>query len=77
MELIIGDAVIQNPFSWTVADVDLTFPEGSVSSTDKKSLYAKKPEIKVSNLVLVEVCCIPKKDVMLCFMPNPNPFLLN
>lgn len=46
MELIVGDAVIQNPFSWAVADVELTFPEGSVSTDDKLGRYAKKPEIK-------------------------------
>jgi oligosaccharyltransferase complex subunit delta (ribophorin II) len=46
MELIVGDAVIQNPFSWKLADVELTFPEGQAASTDKLTRYSKKPEIK-------------------------------
>ncbi|GFN95846.1 dolichyl-diphosphooligosaccharide--protein glycosyltransferase subunit 2 [Plakobranchus ocellatus] len=46
MELIVGDAVIENPFSWTVADVSLTFPEGGAAKKDQVDQYAKKPEIK-------------------------------
>lgn len=45
VELIIGDAVIENPISWVVADVSLTFPEAP-SSEEKQDQYAKKPEIK-------------------------------
>ncbi|GFR75873.1 dolichyl-diphosphooligosaccharide--protein glycosyltransferase subunit 2 [Elysia marginata] len=46
MELIVGDAVIENPFSWTVADVSLTFPEGGAPKKDQANQYAKKPEIQ-------------------------------
>jgi len=46
MELIVGDAVIENPFSWLLADISLTFPEGGVAKPDSLSQYAKKTEIK-------------------------------
>jgi len=46
MDLIIGDAVIQNPFSWAIADVVLTFPEGNVAKRDDTYRYSKKPEIE-------------------------------
>jgi len=46
MELIVGDAVMQNPFSWAVADVALTFPEQAAAKPDTLSQYTKKPEIK-------------------------------
>ncbi|BFZ21356.1 hypothetical protein BsWGS_24394 [Bradybaena similaris] len=46
MELIVGDAVIENPFSWHLTDVSLTFPESGETKADKQSQYAKKPEIK-------------------------------
>ncbi|XP_033726633.1 dolichyl-diphosphooligosaccharide--protein glycosyltransferase subunit 2-like [Pecten maximus] len=46
MELIVGDAVIENPFSWTMADVNLVFPEGTVEKKSSENRYAKKPEIK-------------------------------
>jgi len=46
MEVIVGDAVIQNPFSWVVADVELTFPEGKAAAEDKLARYNKKVEIK-------------------------------
>ncbi|XP_045180399.2 dolichyl-diphosphooligosaccharide--protein glycosyltransferase subunit 2-like [Mercenaria mercenaria] len=45
VELIVGDAVIENPISWTVADVALTFQE-EPSAGKKVDQYAKKPEIK-------------------------------
>ncbi|XP_060564168.1 dolichyl-diphosphooligosaccharide--protein glycosyltransferase subunit 2-like [Ruditapes philippinarum] len=45
VELIVGDAVIENPISWKLADVALTFQE--MPATGKKvDQYAKKPEIK-------------------------------
>ncbi|XP_059158933.1 dolichyl-diphosphooligosaccharide--protein glycosyltransferase subunit 2-like isoform X2 [Physella acuta] len=46
MELIVGDAVIENPFSWLVADVSITFAESSEPAADSTNQYAKKPEIK-------------------------------
>ncbi|KAK3583197.1 hypothetical protein CHS0354_025714 [Potamilus streckersoni] len=46
MDLIVGDAVIENPFSWTVADVELTLPEKATEEPKPQSQYAKKPEIK-------------------------------
>jgi len=46
MELIVGDAVIENPFAWLLADISLTFPEGGKAKQDAMSQYSKKPEIK-------------------------------
>ncbi|KAK7480622.1 hypothetical protein BaRGS_00028094 [Batillaria attramentaria] len=46
IELIVGDAIIENPFSWTLADVELTFPEGSSTKSETQNQYSKKPEIK-------------------------------
>ncbi|XP_006611989.1 dolichyl-diphosphooligosaccharide--protein glycosyltransferase subunit 2 [Apis dorsata] len=53
VELIIGDAILNNPFQWTVATVSLKFPEPSSSErTDKNvfyksksNVYSTKPEI--------------------------------
>jgi len=45
VDLIVGDAVVENPISWTLADVVLTFQEDPIVSAGKQSLYAKKPEI--------------------------------
>lgn len=50
MDLIVGDSVIQNPFSWTLADVKLSFPEGAASDKSDENRYSKKPEIKVGAL---------------------------
>jgi oligosaccharyltransferase complex subunit delta (ribophorin II) len=46
MELIIGDAVIQNPLSWIVADVNLKFSDSQQPSTSRLDSYKAKPEIK-------------------------------
>ncbi|XP_062570378.1 dolichyl-diphosphooligosaccharide--protein glycosyltransferase subunit 2-like [Saccostrea cucullata] len=46
MELIIGDAVIENPFSWVIGEVNLNFPEGQAPKQKSADRYAKKPEIK-------------------------------
>jgi oligosaccharyltransferase complex subunit delta (ribophorin II) len=47
LQLIVGDAVISNPFSWTLGELELSFPEGQVPPTsDKLSAYLIKPEIK-------------------------------
>lgn len=46
MELIIGDAVIENPFSWALGEVSLNFPEGQTPKDKGLDRYAKKPEIK-------------------------------
>jgi len=46
MELIVGDAVIENPFSWHLADISLKFPEGGAAKADSLSQYSKRPEIK-------------------------------
>jgi len=46
LELIVGDAVIENPFSWTVADISLTFPESQTDKAAAGSQYDKKPDIK-------------------------------
>ncbi|XP_050446458.1 dolichyl-diphosphooligosaccharide--protein glycosyltransferase subunit 2 [Cataglyphis hispanica] len=54
MELIIGDAVINNPFRFNIGTVTLKFPEltstegadKSVSYKQKPDMYTTKPEIK-------------------------------
>ncbi|CAD1475018.1 unnamed protein product [Heterotrigona itama] len=54
VELIIGDAVLSNPFQWTVATINLKFPEpSSIGRADrnalykyKSNIYTTKPEIK-------------------------------
>ncbi|XP_060077704.1 dolichyl-diphosphooligosaccharide--protein glycosyltransferase subunit 2-like isoform X2 [Ylistrum balloti] len=46
MELVVGDAVVENPFSWTMADVNLAFPEKTAEKKSGESPYTKKPEIK-------------------------------
>jgi oligosaccharyltransferase complex subunit delta (ribophorin II) len=45
VDLIVGDAVIENPISWYLADVQLTFQDDPVASGSSLSRYAKKPEI--------------------------------
>jgi len=45
MQLIVGDAVIENPITWHLADVQLTFGDDVVSTSDQYR-YSKKPEIK-------------------------------
>jgi len=55
MELIVGDAVISNPFQFNIGTVTLKFPEpismeGSdknISYKQKSNMYTTKPEIKV------------------------------
>jgi hypothetical protein len=50
MELLVGDSVLSNSFSWEVASVALTFSSGSgseVSDNDHQKMYKPKPEIKV------------------------------
>lgn len=49
MELIVGDAVLSNSFSWKVADIVLRFSDNgpSLAPTKDQYLYAPKPEIKV------------------------------
>jgi hypothetical protein len=53
MELIVGDAVLSNSFSWKVADVVLKFSDNvPVPSPSKDQyLYAPKPEIKVRSYI--------------------------
>lgn len=48
MDLIVGDAVIQNPISWNLADVAVSFPENPVTSDDVDYRYKPRPEIQVS-----------------------------
>lgn len=57
MELIVGDAVLSNSFSWEVADVVLKFSDSAPvpSSSKDQYLYAPKPEIKVCSFLL-SVC---------------------
>ena len=53
MDLIVGDAVIQNPFSWTLAEVILSFPDSAAAPEDHMNRYKPKPEIEVGT---GEVC---------------------
>merc|ERR1719481_1246922 len=46
MELIVGDAIIENPFSWHLADLVLTFPESTAPNKASLDQYAQKPLIK-------------------------------
>ncbi|XP_068707111.1 dolichyl-diphosphooligosaccharide--protein glycosyltransferase subunit 2-like [Montipora foliosa] len=47
MELLVGDAVIQNPFEWTVGVLSLTFADESAKpSKDKENMYTSRPEIE-------------------------------
>jgi len=66
MELIVGDAVISNPFRFNIGTVILKFPEpismeGSdknISYKQKPNVYITKPEIKV---IFLNFCytCVP------------------
>ncbi|XP_078665506.1 dolichyl-diphosphooligosaccharide--protein glycosyltransferase subunit 2-like isoform X1 [Branchiostoma floridae x Branchiostoma belcheri] len=46
MDLVVGDALIQNPFAWNVADLQLKFPEDSATSEEKPNLYQPREEIQ-------------------------------
>jgi oligosaccharyltransferase complex subunit delta (ribophorin II) len=46
MDLIVGDAVIENPVSWTMAEIQLTFHDDATSTTSDQYRYSKRPEIK-------------------------------
>jgi len=66
MELIVGDAVISNPFRFNIGTVTLKFPElTSTESADKsafykeKDMYTTKPEIKV-----IYVCAFMYKPML-------------
>ncbi|XP_076083162.1 dolichyl-diphosphooligosaccharide--protein glycosyltransferase subunit 2-like isoform X1 [Mytilus galloprovincialis] len=79
MELIVGDAVIENPFSWSLADVELNFADAPTPKT-KESQYAKKPEIKhlfrepekrppaVVSTVFTALVLLPLAILFICWM---------
>lgn len=47
MDLIVGDAVIQNPFEWNVGVLSLTFGEDAAKpSKDKDAMYSARPKIE-------------------------------
>jgi len=46
LHLLVGDAVVANPVSWHVADVQLSFPEDSKASAEATSGVGPKPEIR-------------------------------
>lgn len=46
MGLIVGDAVIANPFTWIIGDIVLTFPQNPNPQKTKEDPYIAKPEIK-------------------------------
>ena len=48
VELIVGDALVSNPFQWTLATVSLKFPEPSgaeINVAEKSSAYKQKPNV--------------------------------
>jgi len=45
MALLVGDAIIQNPIEWTVAEVELSFT-GQPSEESADSQYKPKPTIE-------------------------------
>lgn len=46
VELIIGDAVISNPFQFNVGTVTLKFPEpAAAEGADKSTSYKQKPNV--------------------------------
>lgn len=46
MELIVGDAVISNPFRFNIGTVTLKFPElAAIESAEKGSSYKQKPNV--------------------------------
>lgn len=57
IDLVVGDAVLSNSFEWTIATVNLKFPDAVPTESKEKSalfkqkadIYATKPEIKVGN----------------------------
>ncbi|XP_046817053.1 dolichyl-diphosphooligosaccharide--protein glycosyltransferase subunit 2 [Vespa crabro] len=54
IDLVIGDAVLSNSFEWTIATVNLKFPDAVATESNEKSaffkqkadIYTTKPEIK-------------------------------
>lgn len=58
MDLIIGDAVIDNPTVWAVADLQLTFATTAAAQSSQPALvsqmYQVKPEIKVNFYTLLQ-----------------------
>lgn len=49
IELVVADALVQNPIAWKLADINLHFIDdqsASAAAQEKANLYAKKPEIK-------------------------------
>jgi len=44
LTLILGDAVVSNPLSWDIADLEINLPESD--SQASQSIYQAKPEIK-------------------------------
>lgn len=55
IELVIGDAILSNSFEWTIATVNLKFPDAVATESNEKNaffkqkadIYTTKPEIKV------------------------------
>lgn len=46
VDLMVGDAIIQNPFIWSVIDINLKFPEVSqAQKSDEPGQYSKKPDL--------------------------------
>ncbi|KAL2728266.1 dolichyl-diphosphooligosaccharide--protein glycosyltransferase subunit 2 [Vespula maculifrons] len=54
IELVIGDAILSNSFEWTIATVNLKFPDAVATESNEKNaffkqkadIYTTKPEIK-------------------------------
>ena len=64
MDLIVGDAVIQNPFSWTLAEVHLTFPDSPTTAEDTTYRYKARPEIKVLPSFTHTLHAVPTKALL-------------
>ncbi|KAB7503151.1 Dolichyl-diphosphooligosaccharide--protein glycosyltransferase subunit 2 [Armadillidium nasatum] len=50
LDIIIGDASISNPLMWHLADIVLTFPEGSTKSEVQDFTYKVKPRPEIQHL---------------------------
>ena len=88
VELIISDALIENPISWKLADIKLQFVDDASASAgqDKASLYSKLPEIKhmfrppeatppvVVSTVFTILCLVPL--VLLVLLVNMKFFVV-
>lgn len=56
LHLIVGDATLENPILWNVADVVLKFlDEEAPAAIQSKTLYMPKPDIQVNNKSCISI----------------------